>query len=123
MTSPAAVFLRAVRDAPGLPCGADPDRHFPEGPEGIAEAKQVCAACPSRSPCLEYALATDARFGIWAGVDFEASGHGAVPPSPLCDNGHWRTAANTRVRNDGRLECTECEAGRRGKCRETEEVA
>ncbi|CAN5861573.1 MAG: WhiB family transcriptional regulator [Ilumatobacteraceae bacterium] len=32
-------------------------------------AKQVCAGCPVRQRCLEHAVATDERFGIWGGLD------------------------------------------------------
>jgi WhiB family redox-sensing transcriptional regulator len=52
---------------------ADPELFFPNG-EGksswpqIAEAKAVCAACPVRGYCLDFALRTDAQYGIWAGT-------------------------------------------------------
>lgn len=31
-------------------------------------AKEVCARCPVQSECLEHALATDQRYGIWGGM-------------------------------------------------------
>ncbi len=31
-------------------------------------AKAVCARCPAREPCLEYALATNEAHGIWGGL-------------------------------------------------------
>ena len=55
---------------------ADPDLFF--GPEGelvtawkarVAAAKAVCAGCPVRGACLEYALDTRQAFGIWGGTD------------------------------------------------------
>lgn len=30
-------------------------------------AKAICAGCPVRAPCLQYALDHDERFGIWGG--------------------------------------------------------
>lgn len=32
------------------------------------QALAVCAACPSRGPCLDYALAADERLGVWGGM-------------------------------------------------------
>jgi WhiB family redox-sensing transcriptional regulator len=31
-------------------------------------AKRICALCPVRQPCLDFALALDERFGIWGGL-------------------------------------------------------
>jgi WhiB family redox-sensing transcriptional regulator len=32
-------------------------------------AKQVCAACPARVDCLDYALRVSEPLGIWGGLD------------------------------------------------------
>lgn len=32
------------------------------------QAKAVCASCPVRSDCLEHALTSDERYGIWGGL-------------------------------------------------------
>lgn len=32
-------------------------------------AKQVCAACPVRARCLDHAIATEERYGIWGGLN------------------------------------------------------
>lgn len=32
------------------------------------QAKQVCAACPVRDACLEYAMATPEHDGLWGGL-------------------------------------------------------
>ena len=80
---PRALSLRALRDAvlegdPGCLC--DPELFT--GPAGIeAEdepeqdraarvevARQVCASCPVRRPCLAYALRTRPAAGVWAGL-------------------------------------------------------
>ncbi|MDP8937329.1 MAG: WhiB family transcriptional regulator [Actinomycetota bacterium] len=47
-------------DALGL-CRDRPDvTWFPEKGQSAAPAKAVCAGCPTRAPCLEYALGTAA---------------------------------------------------------------
>ncbi len=47
---------------------ADPEAFFPEKGGSTREAKRICAVCPVREECLEYALANDERFGIWGGL-------------------------------------------------------
>lgn len=32
------------------------------------EAKEMCATCPVRNQCLEYALRNDERWGVWGGL-------------------------------------------------------
>jgi WhiB family redox-sensing transcriptional regulator len=34
----------------------------------VSTAKKVCARCPVRTPCLDYALRNDERFGVWGGT-------------------------------------------------------
>jgi WhiB family redox-sensing transcriptional regulator len=51
----------------------DPELFFPIGTTGLAvdqvdEAKRVCARCPVREDCLEYALASNQDAGIWGGL-------------------------------------------------------
>jgi WhiB family redox-sensing transcriptional regulator len=46
----------------------DPDLFFPERGENTEAAKQVCAGCPVQAECLEYALATTQKFGVWGGT-------------------------------------------------------
>lgn len=46
----------------------DPEAFFPEKGTSSRGAKSICAACPVRHECLEYALANDERFGIWGGL-------------------------------------------------------
>jgi len=48
--------------------GVDPDLFFPERGASVREAKAVCNACAVREECLEYALKTGERFGIWGGM-------------------------------------------------------
>lgn len=41
---------------------------FSEDPLETHMAKSICSQCPVRRQCLEYALDTQTRFGIWGGV-------------------------------------------------------
>jgi WhiB family redox-sensing transcriptional regulator len=50
----------------------DPDLHFPEftkpgSRKHFDEAKRVCAGCPVKQACLEWALATGETAGVWGG--------------------------------------------------------
>jgi len=41
--------------------------HRPERDAREAKAKAICAECPVRLPCLEWALATQEPYGVWGG--------------------------------------------------------
>lgn len=52
------------------------DVFFPIGETGeavprIARAKEVCAQCPVKEACLDFALLTNQEFGVWGGLDEE----------------------------------------------------
>jgi WhiB family transcriptional regulator, redox-sensing transcriptional regulator len=52
---------------------ADPALFFPVGttPHAMAQAdraKRVCAECPVRAACLDWALATGQELGVWGGT-------------------------------------------------------
>jgi WhiB family transcriptional regulator, redox-sensing transcriptional regulator len=42
---------------------------FPETDEAAAAAKAVCATCPVREACLQFALITRQDDGVWGGLD------------------------------------------------------
>jgi WhiB family redox-sensing transcriptional regulator len=46
----------------------DPDEFFPEKGGSTRDAKKVCRSCDVRTECLEYALETDQKHGIWGGL-------------------------------------------------------
>lgn len=48
--------------------GVDPDIFYPASDEEAEAAKAICAVCPVREPCLEYALANRERDGLWGGA-------------------------------------------------------
>jgi|SRR5215813_10829152 len=55
---------------------SDPDLFFPIAPSGpavrqIAQAKAICARCPVRGECLQFALTTHQVHGVWGGTSEE----------------------------------------------------
>jgi WhiB family redox-sensing transcriptional regulator len=48
--------------------GADLDLFFPSRGESAEPVRQVCAGCPVRQPCLDYALTNQIQHGIWGGL-------------------------------------------------------
>jgi WhiB family transcriptional regulator, redox-sensing transcriptional regulator len=48
--------------------GVEPDVFYPASDEEAEVAKAVCAVCPVRQPCLEYALSSRERDGVWGGA-------------------------------------------------------
>jgi len=48
--------------------GVDPDVYYPVSEEDAGVAKAICAECPVRETCLEYALANRERDGVWGGA-------------------------------------------------------
>jgi WhiB family redox-sensing transcriptional regulator len=45
-----------------------PARVFPSDGVGVEVARRVCATCPVKSPCLEYALRNGIDHGVWGGA-------------------------------------------------------
>jgi WhiB family redox-sensing transcriptional regulator len=54
--------------AEGLCAQTDPEIFFPEKGGAVKAAKRVCAGCPVKGECLEYALENQERFGVWGGL-------------------------------------------------------
>jgi hypothetical protein len=48
--------------------GTDLEVFFPGRGESAGPARQVCAACPVRQPCLDYAISNRIAYGIWGGL-------------------------------------------------------
>jgi WhiB family redox-sensing transcriptional regulator len=44
------------------------DLFFPEAGASTRDARAICAACPVRAACLEYALERNEQNGIWGGL-------------------------------------------------------
>lgn len=61
--------------------GEDPELFHPEDPTQLAEAQQVCAACPMRQTCLELGTARR-EWGVWGGVLLESGKPRDAPRTP-----------------------------------------
>ena len=48
--------------------GIDLGVFFPERGASAGPARQVCAACPVRQPCLDYAVTNRITSGVWGGL-------------------------------------------------------
>ena len=46
----------------------DPEAFFPEKGGSTREAKATCAQCFVQAECLDWALTTNERFGVWGGL-------------------------------------------------------
>jgi WhiB family redox-sensing transcriptional regulator len=87
--------LAACRDT-------DPELFFDPG--RAAEARQVCAGCPARAACLDWALRHREGHGIWGALDEEQRRAASSPADPrvpvLC--------AATRHLKNGPGRCAGC---------------
>ena len=45
-----------------------PATFFPSDGVGVDVARRICAGCPVREPCLEYALSNHIDHGVWGGA-------------------------------------------------------
>lgn len=87
----------------------DPEAMFPHpGDEvGIEYAKDVCAVCPVRATCLEYALTNRIEFGVWGGLTEEERRDLRKPPVDV----NCGTDAGYRAHKKQRTEvCEPCQA-------------
>jgi WhiB family transcriptional regulator, redox-sensing transcriptional regulator len=48
--------------------GTDLEVFFPERGESAEPARRICAACPVRQACLDYAITNRIVHGIWGGL-------------------------------------------------------
>jgi len=48
--------------------GANADLFFPERGASTRSAKAICRECHVRAECLEFAIVTGEKFGIWGGM-------------------------------------------------------
>jgi WhiB family redox-sensing transcriptional regulator len=48
--------------------GTDLEVFFPGRGESARPARQVCAGCPVRQPCLDYAITNRIAYGVWGGL-------------------------------------------------------
>lgn len=96
----------------------DSEIFFPEKGGSVRAAKRVCAGCVVRAECLEYALANEEKFGVWAGTS-EAQRRRILAsrragPAPLCKAG-LHPMAGTNIIALG--ECLACRKDREARQR------
>jgi WhiB family redox-sensing transcriptional regulator len=48
--------------------GTDLEVFFPGRGESAGPARRVCAACPVRQACLDYAITNRIAYGVWGGL-------------------------------------------------------
>jgi WhiB family redox-sensing transcriptional regulator len=48
--------------------GVEPEIFYPVTDEEAEEAKVICAGCPVREMCLDFALTNRERDGVWGGA-------------------------------------------------------
>lgn len=48
-------------------CAYPPSVFFPSDGVGVDHARKICADCPVKEPCLEYALEQRIDHGVWGG--------------------------------------------------------
>jgi len=48
--------------------GANPDLFFPERGASTRTAKQICRECGVQDACLEFAIVSSEKFGIWGAM-------------------------------------------------------
>lgn len=74
MSYTARMFMEAVRGldqswfAQAACRGIRTDVFYPEQGGDSSSPKSVCEGCPVREECLDYAMATGDRFGVWGGT-------------------------------------------------------
>jgi WhiB family redox-sensing transcriptional regulator len=45
-----------------------PETFFPSDGVGVELARRICADCPVKAPCLDYALYNRIEHGVWGGA-------------------------------------------------------
>lgn len=48
--------------------GLDPEIFFPETDEQVEQALEICLSCDVRVACLEHALTSREKVGVWGGT-------------------------------------------------------
>jgi WhiB family redox-sensing transcriptional regulator len=66
VSGPSAQKWRSI----GLCRGSDTTVFYPPSDDDslAEEAKTICSACAVRKPCLEFALTTREKHGVWGGL-------------------------------------------------------
>lgn len=117
---PIGLIANILRDNPRLDNAAcldhDPDLWFadPSDKTARAQAERICAGCPARTACKDFADASGQEWGIWGGERMTPSNEGRVTH---CKNGHEYTTENTIWSSCNTRVCRACETARGGRNR------
>ena len=49
-----------------------PEVFFPSDGAGVEKARKICATCPVKEHCLEYAVSEQIEHGVWGGMSERA---------------------------------------------------
>lgn len=87
----------------------------------IRDAKRVCRMCCVKDVCLEYALETDEKYGIWGGIGPRTRARirqkRAQQPPPPFTAPHGTEAGYVTHRRRGENACPDCAAASREAAR------
>jgi WhiB family redox-sensing transcriptional regulator len=88
-------FLDALQRRPvwqdeGICAQTDPEAFYPEKGGNTRPAKQICASCPVKVECLEWAVENREGFGVWGGLSERER-------RPLLEKRHRRVQDNPAV--------------------------
>lgn len=67
-TEPGGTVSESIWRELGACRGLDPEVFFPDTDEEADVAKGICASCDVRIACLEHALASREKVGVWGGT-------------------------------------------------------
>jgi WhiB family transcriptional regulator, redox-sensing transcriptional regulator len=83
------------RDSAACLNDGDPDAWFADVREKarIRHALATCGGCPVRTQCLDFAIASGERYGIWGGLTEQDRQAGNAVPVPVAEWLAWRVAA------------------------------
>lgn len=101
--------------------GMNPDLFFSEKQRSpdTEKALRICADCPVRRQCLEFAESTASDYGVWGGTTAQRRRPGGVKARGMGDGRragrpeHGDRAGAQRHRRRGTPVCTECLAAER----------
>lgn len=86
----------------GAVCATDdPELWFPEKGGSPSVAKLLCADCPLRERCLDYAIENRLDYGIWGGLTVKER-------RPLRRSIHGTVAGYEQHLADGETACARC---------------
>jgi WhiB family redox-sensing transcriptional regulator len=110
----------------GACLGVDPDLFFLDRTEHASEAKRVCRSCPVVGECLEFALRTNQKFGVWGATSPRERRklrreRGLTPPPARperCSNGHGLTDETCIRSYHGGWRCLVCDREYQRRARE-----